>query len=196
MSILLNKYSYNPKDKIIKHYVLEKEVQESDSLYELAISVMKESGVKEYKDYIDNNRTIFIGIFVKSESLPDLSDGWGNESQGQFGIKYCINPDGTIKLLKGYEPLKTDITFSELREIIDSGYIDGDYHYLIIDVVQGLGAGVEGLFQAIEVIGVILTLGDVSSKVFSWIKKIIHYRKYKKWKKMLSYGKREMDLSI
>ena len=62
--------------------------------------------------------------------------------------------------------------------------------------MQGLGAGVEGLFQAIEVIGVILTLGDVSSKVFSWIKKIIHYIKYKKWKKMLSYGKREMDLSI
>ena len=91
MSILLNKYSDNPKDKILKHFVLEKEVQESDSLYELAISVMKESGVKEYKDYIDNNRTIFIGIFVKSESLPDLSDGWGNESQGQFGIKGTSN---------------------------------------------------------------------------------------------------------
>lgn len=110
MATLLNR---NTDKEALKHFVVEKEVHDLDSLHELAISVMKESGVQEYIDYINNkNHPTPVVIFLKSEKISNVFDAWENKTQGLFGIKYRINSDETIRLLEGYQPLSTDITFS------------------------------------------------------------------------------------
>lgn len=175
--------------KTLKHFIIEKDVHDFDSLHNHAISIVKESGSKEYIEYIqhiDNkNQIIPIFIFPKTKDISNIYDIWKNKEHEDFGIKYRINSDETIRLLNGYQPLYTDITFLELKQMIDNGYVHGDYRYLIIDIAQGLGGGTgTELISIFETISSLLTLYEVSTKVNSMIKKIIHYRKSKKWRKI------------
>ncbi|EGO2833296.1 hypothetical protein IBQ14_001174 [Enterococcus faecalis] len=71
MVTLLNQNS--DKDSL-KYFVVEKEVHNLDSLHDLAISVMKESGVQECIDYIDNNPSTPVVIFIKSEKTANILD--------------------------------------------------------------------------------------------------------------------------
>lgn len=125
------------------------------------------------KKYVKNNaslRTVAAELFKSLERhdvdfrcLHEVGDDfpleinlYAHHKQTQSnGIRYKINPNGSILFLEGYEPLSVDWTYGELRELRKCGYIDGDITHLIFQIPGGLGSFSEHLEKLILVASII-----------------------------------------
>lgn len=131
----------------------------------------------------DIDRPDNISVYVSSDQVTDASSGYNISG---FGIKYGLDSDGSVRILEDYTPLKNDWTLSEIKEMISSGYIRGDYRTIIVAAPVGLGADFNDIFDwvgfladTIEIIGVSYSITRyISVFVQNWrIRNII-----RKWK--------------
>lgn len=86
----------------------------------------------------------------------------GTEVGKDFGIKYGINQNGSLRRLKWYESTQYDWSYGELLKLKELGIIDGDIEYIIAEIPEGLGAaGGSGLEQLNDLANYINTIETV-----------------------------------
>lgn len=113
-------------------------------------------------NYTDFIRVIFLDMYkraIKDHNLKNWYEGrYDNEIPFSFKlnnsnqnismyeqdfscIKYKLNKDGTIYLLKGYDNLVTDYSIAELNKLKEIGVIKSDFNRIDFSSPVGLGAG-------------------------------------------------------
>ncbi|MDH6604254.1 hypothetical protein OKW23_001413 [Bacilli bacterium PM5-9] len=73
--------------------------------------------------------------------LNNLNHDISSYEQDFSSIKYKLNMDGTIYLLKGYDKLYTDYSITELIKLKEIGVIKSDFNRIDFSSPVGLGAG-------------------------------------------------------
>lgn len=179
IKFIFDNYSSNSTRKF---YEAERVLDSNDSIRQASLSVANEAirqGVVDYSDEVGDERAI--AVYVSSEKITDAETGY---KESEFGIKYSINKDGTIKVLSGYEPLHYDWKLSELEELISEGYIDGDTTRLIVALPMGLGAAPQDLFDWLGFLANTLQVVFATGGALAWLRYIIANHRIRKFVKL------------
>lgn len=170
-------------DKGRDQYTSARTVSLDEPLRAVALSVINESIGKTKHNWIEETHDDQPIVFYLNQSNKDPLQG--------FGIKYGINPDGSLQFLNEYAPLQHEWTLAEIYELRDNGYIKGSDD-LIIATPEGLGAGG---FEIAQILEAIIYIGGVYGG-FESIVKAVGYFKNKsliiKWRKMDLRGLRQI----
>lgn len=159
-------------------YETERVLGSNDSIRMASLSVANEAikhGLVDYENEVGDERAI--AMYVSSKKITDAGTGY---KESGFGLKYSINKDCTIRILSGYEPLHHDWKLSELEELINDGYIEGDITKLIVVLPTGLGAGLQDVFNWVGFLANILQVVTATGGIFMWFKRLIVSYKIRK----------------
>lgn len=154
-------------------YVATCMVSPDESLRSVALSVINKSMGKTKHNWLKETRDDQSIVFYLEGSDKDPMQG--------FGIGYGINKDGSIQFLNNYAPLHHNWTLSEIYELRDSEYIEGDKKGIIVATPDGLGAGgaeialvlqaiiyISGVYGGLGAIGKILGFVRNKALLMKW----------------------------
>ncbi|QQS17404.1 hypothetical protein IPL44_03860 [Candidatus Saccharibacteria bacterium] len=128
ITISYHTYDHNGRDT----YSVRRTVDANSGLRESATSVIQESLGKTKYNWLTE--------VYKDQQIIFFLNNSGHDIYQNFGIQYGINKDGSLKFLTDYSPLRYNWTLSELEELRENGYIDGDLDHITIATPEGLGA--------------------------------------------------------
>lgn len=162
-------------DKGTDQYISNRTVSLDEPLRAIALSVINESIGKTKHNWPKETHDDQPIVFYLDQSGKDPLQG--------FGIKYGVNPDGSLQFLNEYAPLRHEWTLAEIYELRDNGYIKGNDN-LIIATPEGLGAGG---FEIAQILEAIIYIGGVYGGFESMVKVVNYVRNRAliiKWRKM------------
>lgn len=128
------------------NYVSTRMVSLEESLRTVALSVINESIGKTNHNWLEEA--------CDDQPIVFYLEGSKDPLQG-FGIDYAINKDGSIQFLNGLAPTQHNWTLTEIYELRDNGYIEGDKSGIAIATPEGLG----GSYEVAQIMDTIIFIG-------------------------------------
>lgn len=144
LTITYRTYDHKGRDK----YSTSRAVDIGQGLREIALSVINEAIGKTKYNWLSETHEDQPIIFFLQDS--------GHDIYQEFGIRYGINKDGTLRFLSDFAPLHYNWSLAEIKELQEDGYIKGDTSHIVIATPQGLGASgglMPQVFEALIYIG-------------------------------------------
>lgn len=161
-----------------KQYIELRELDNKISLREVAIEIIKnatKSGVDFDKNEFRANKNSNLAIHASNPKLPIKSP-----FEDEFGLKIKLDTNGKVVFLRGLEPLKSDWTFGEYKEIVDSGYVIGNSSEIFITFPWLQGGAAGPVLDLIGHLADIYGLGLGTYTGIKWLKLKIQTRKPRK----------------
>ena len=175
ITFIFDNYSSGEPRKL---YKVDKILIQNSSIRKVCLSVINDAikhGLITWTNFVDDSNSV--AVYVSSDAITDAHTGWVKSG---FGIKYAINRDGSIKVLNGYDPLHQDWTLSEIDELINCKYIEGDSSKLIIALPNGIGASPQDLFDWLGFASNIFQMTGAVGYIFLKLRLLIVDRKIRR----------------